>query len=34
MAKVVAKIGDYELAKVFRWGGMLTHIVLKNKVTQ
>jgi len=30
MAKVVAKIGDYELAKVFRWGGMLTHIVLKN----
>jgi hypothetical protein len=30
MAKVVSKIGDYELAKVFRWGGMLTHIVLKN----
>jgi hypothetical protein len=28
--KIVDKVGDYELQKVFRWGGLLTHIIVKN----
>jgi hypothetical protein len=28
--KLVDKVGDYELQKVFRWGGLLTHIIVKN----